>query len=85
MNIFNKKLDNHPYYKKVLKGKIKENEIEELDSLVGVAAPDNKNELMKIINFYSKNYPTHPLNWLDVSGITDMSKLFSGKLGTINI
>ena len=74
-NIFNKEY-NHPYYYKVLDKTITEYEIKELDSLVGVAAPKNKDELMEIIKFYSKKYSKHSLNWLDVSGITDMSNLF---------
>ena len=74
-NIFNKEY-NHPYYYKVLDKTITEYEIKELDSLVGVAAPKNKDELMEIIKFYSKKYSKHSLNWLDVSGITDMKNLF---------
>ena len=76
MNIFNKNISNHPYYKKVLNGTITENKIKELDSLVGVAVPKDKNELKKIIKFYSKNYPNYSLDWLNVSRITDMSRLF---------
>ena len=74
-NIFNKEL-NHPYYYNVLNGTVIEDEIKELNSLVSVAVPKDKNELRKIIEFYSKNYPEDSLNWLDVSGITDMSYLF---------
>ena len=75
VNIFNKN-SNHPYYYDVLDGTATEDEIEELGSLVGVAAPKDKDELRKIIKFYSENYPKHSLNWLDVSEITDMSNLF---------
>ena len=47
VNIFNKEA-NHPYYYKVLDGTITKDEINELDSLVGVAAPKDKNEFKKI-------------------------------------
>ena len=74
-NIFNKEF-NHPYYKKVLDGTVTRAEIEELNSLVSVGIPENKDELKNIIKFYSKNYYKYSLNWLNVSGITDMSYLF---------
>ena len=75
MNIFNKAFT-HPYYYKVLDETITESEIKELNSLVGVAISENKDELRKIIDFYSDNYPEDSLNWLDVSEITDMNRLF---------
>ena len=74
-NIFSKEC-NHPYYYKVINGTVAEDEIKELNSLVGVAIPKDKDELRKIIEFYSENYPEDSLNWLNVSGITDMSHLF---------
>ena len=74
-NIYNKEW-NHHYYQNVLDGTATKDEINELDSLVGVATPKNKVELRKIIEFYSENYPECTLNWLDVSQITDMSHLF---------
>ena len=74
-NIFNKNF-NHPYYYKVLDGTAIKDEIKELNFLIGIVAPNDKNELRKIIEFYSKNYPEDSLNWLDVSRITDMSYLF---------
>ena len=67
---------NHPYYYKILDDLASEKEIKELNSLDCVATPKNKNELWNVINFYSENYPEYSLNWLDVSGITDMSNLF---------
>ena len=75
INIFNKNF-NHPYYYNVLDGTVTEDEIKELNSLVEVAAPKDKNELKKIISFYSKKYPDDSINWLNVYGITDMSHLF---------
>ena len=79
VNIFNKNFK-HQYYEKVLNGTVTESEIKELDSLIGVVVPNDKNELQKIIEFYSKNYPEDSLNWLNVSGITDMSHLFEETL-----
>ena len=75
VNIFNKEY-NHRYYYMILDGTVTEYEIKELNSLVGVAVPKDKEELRKIIEFYSENYIECSLNWLDVSGITDMSELF---------
>ena len=82
-NIFNKNYI-HPYYYNVLDGTVVESEIKELDSFVSVAAPKDKDELRKIIEFYSENYPEDSLNWLDVSEITDMSGLFSGTFNNKN-
>ena len=75
MNIFNK-IYIHPYYQKVLDYTVTKDEIKELNSLVGVVIPKDKDELKKIIKLYSIKYPKDSLNWLDVSGITDMSFLF---------
>ena len=75
LNIFSKDY-NHRYYYKVLDGTVTEDEINELNSLVGAAIPKDKDELRKIIEFYSENYPECSLNWLNVSGITDMCHLF---------
>ena len=92
VNIFNKEA-NHPYLQKILDGTVTESEIKELNSLIGVAAPKNKTELKKIIRFYSSRYSKDSLNWLSVSGITNMSKLFEnskyngdiGKWDTSNV
>ena len=75
IDIFNKEL-NHPYYYKVLNDTIIKNEIIELNSLVNVATARDKDELMRIINYYSENCYWCSLNWLDVTLITDMSHLF---------
>ena len=75
-NIFNKSFV-HPYYSKILDGTITRKEIKELNKFNGIISPANKDELMKIIDFYSDNYPKESLNWLDVSNITDMERLFS--------
>ena len=75
INIFNKEY-NHRYYKKVLNGTVTYKEIMELDSLVNVAVPKDVDELRKIIEIYSEKYSKDSLNWLVVSGITDMSNLF---------
>ena len=76
MIIFNKNIGNHPYYQKVLYGTVTEDEIKELNSLVSVAEPKDKDELRKIIKFYSKYYPNESLNWVCTAGIIDMSHLF---------
>ena len=75
VNIFNKKIEN-PYYQKVLDRTVTVDEIKILNSLEGVTKLKDKNELQKITEFYSERYPYDSLNWLDVSGITDMSHLF---------
>ena len=66
------------YYKKILDGNITKDEIEKLDLLDNVIKPKDKDELRKIIVFYSRKYPEHSLNWLNVIEITDMCKLFMG-------
>ena len=76
MNIFNKEWNNHPYYQKILNGTVTEDEIKELDSLINVAIPNDKEELQEIIKFYSENYSSYSLNWLCVYRITDMCYLF---------
>ena len=78
MNIFNKEY-NHCYYYKVLDGTVTKDQINELNSLVNVATPKDKDELKIITEFYSENYPKDSLNWICVSGITDMSDLFEGE------
>ena len=75
VNIFNKS-SNHPYYYDILNGTVKREQIRELNIMVNVAVPKDKEELQKIIDIYSDNYPGYSLNWLDVSNITDMSELF---------
>ena len=74
-NIFNKDII-HPYYDKILDGIITEDEIKELNGLTSIVKVRNNDELMTIVDFYSKNYPKDSLNWLDVSRITEMTKLF---------
>lgn len=76
VNIFNKAFTN-PYYQNILDGTATEDEIKMLNSLVSVTKPENIVELKKIIEFYSNNCPDDSLNWIDVSGITNMSHLFA--------
>ena len=64
----------------MLDGTATEREIKELNSLVDVVVPKDKDELKKVTEFYSEYYPEDSLNWLDVSMITDMSELFSGNI-----
>ena len=80
--IFNKDVVNpQTVYDDLLNGAIGNPEIwyyqlEYLDNEVSVVHVNRKNDLKYLINFYSDFYPTGSLNWLDVSGITDMSELF---------
>ena len=57
-------------------GEIHENDIKYMNTLVSVIKMPNTRTLKYIIKYYSKNYPGDSLNWVDVSGITDMSQLF---------
>ena len=78
MNIFNKNIVN-PYdiYKKILnREKIDKNDIKEINNIVSAIKPKNKRELKRIIHYYSTYYPNDSLNWLDVSEVTSMCKLF---------
>ena len=74
-NIFNKNIAN-PYYQKILDGTVTKSEIKIMNSWAGITKPKDKDELRKIIKFYSENHSKSSLNWLDISGITDMSHLF---------
>ena len=68
----------HPYYDKILNNTITADEIKKLNGGVAVTKAKNYEELKKIADYYSKNFPNDSLNWLDVSEITDMSYIFSG-------
>ena len=84
VNIFNKN-SNHPYYYKVLDGTATESEIKVLNSYTCAATPKNKEEVQKIISYYSEQYPYDSLNWLDVSDITDMRNMFQSTYFTGDI
>ena len=76
-NIFNKKpIDVNEIYNKILKNQATDEEIRLLNDMPSVIKSKDKAELVKVIKFYSENYSEDSLNWLDVSGITDMSELF---------
>ena len=79
VNIFNKELFNlNDIYNKILKDKenVNEYEIQWLDGMTSVVRPKNKMQLKIVVFFYSKYYPENSMNWLDVSMITDMYKIF---------
>ena len=74
-NIFNKDIIKpQVIYDKILRNELLENsEREILPLLRSAVKPKDKEEF---VNNFSDFYPNMPLNWLDVSGITDMSFLF---------
>ena len=47
-----------------------------MNTEIDLIKPRNSKELRGIVEFYSKRYPDDSLNWVDVSGITDMSYMF---------
>ena len=76
-NIFNKDINYYMIYRDIISGKnVDEQYIKLLDIAVSVVTPGNRDELEKVIEYYSINYSGSSLNWLDVSGITDMLGLF---------
>ena len=78
-NIFNKNVtDPLKVYKNILGWKnISEYDIEQLDNIISYVKPEDKYKLVKIVQYYSDNYNTHSLNWLDVSDLTDLAEIFS--------
>ena len=82
INIFYKDIiDCDKIYDRINKNKkITKDELHILDNTVSAFSVKDKGDLKKIINFYKRDkYCKHSLNWLDVSGITDMSRLFAGQ------
>ena len=77
-NIFNKEPEYNGIYKDIVNGVIvDEIDIRLLDAYESIIRPKNNDELNDIILFYAQYYPeNHSLNWLDVSGITNMSEMF---------
>ena len=66
---------------KILKSpdNVTEDEIHYMNTLSNIAnVGSNRIYLDKIVKFYSEKFPNDSMNWLNVSQITDMSKLFSG-------
>ena len=69
-NIFNKSnlIDPYEIYNKIIYGNdVNENEILYLNDYKPTVIVKYRNELRSIIEFYSENYKTSSLNWLDVS------------------
>ena len=83
-NIFNKYVvDPYAVYDVLVNGHImdiNQNDLEQLDdiSYLSSVKVKNRHELKIIANIYSTEYQKHSLNWLDVSGIIDMSQMFKG-------
>ena len=79
-NIFNKLLvcPEEIYNKIINREHIDCNEISQLNDMISVFKVPNSDVLHHITYFYSNNYPNDSLNWLDVSGLTDMKSVFRG-------
>ena len=78
-NIFSKYvIDPNDIFTKMINRKaVSTNDIKELNNLVSAVKLKNKNELKRVVHYYSKYCPQDSLNWIDVSGITNMCKLFN--------
>lgn len=79
-NIFNKSIiDPYKIYNNIINTKtVSDSEIKSLNDFTSVVKPNNQSELRIIVKFYSNNYPNDSLNWLNVSEIIDMSRMFAG-------
>ena len=88
MNIFNKNIiDIEKAVKDILNdNNISGDIINELndDLYTSIYKVKSKKDLQYIVTWYSNNHPDCSMNWLDVSGITDMSRLFSGEFDEKN-
>ena len=82
-NIFNKELVNpqrvydciiHDYHG------IQDFEIKIMNGMYAEVKPKNNSELQYVTHFYSLYYPEDSLNWIDVSGIADMSNIFDSTM-----
>ena len=84
VNIFNKSIidpDAENIYDKILRNeKIGRRELKYLRDKTGVCPVKQPGDLKKIVEYYAakKDYRAENLNWLDVSAVKDMSKLFYG-------
>ena len=77
VNIFNKRpIDPQELYNNILKKNITGDDIKCLDDLTAVVKPKDNDELYNVVKFYSENYKTGSLNWIDVSELKDMSCIF---------
>lgn len=78
VNLFNKEPEYVNIYRNMLSDNtVSVDDIKYMNKLVAVVKPKEWDEIRKIIQYYSENYPTESLNWLDVSEITDMEELFA--------
>ena len=82
MNIFNKNLMYLEIYNNILNvyrtRNVTKNDIEYMNDFVSVIKPKDIDELRFIVAYYSDNHMKDSLNWLDVSEIRNMTKLFKG-------
>lgn len=84
MNIFNKTFidtESENIYDKILRNeKIGRRELKYLRDKIGVCPVKQPGDLRKIVEYYAakKDYRAETLNWLDVSAVKDMTKLFYG-------
>ena len=80
-NIFNKSiLAPLDVYDRIIRHEdVHDNEITQLndDCYASSVRVKDRGNLIRMCRFYSKSYPEDSMNWLDVSGITDMSAIFS--------
>lgn len=82
-NIFNKNvLDPFDIYDRIIKHEdVQDDEIKQLndDIYISFVKVKDKSNLIRLSRFYSQIFPFDSMNWLDVSGIDDMSNLFNFK------
>ena len=77
-NIFDKDINviKEIYNKMLNKENVPQMYIEFLNGIVSGYAPVQHDDMFAICSYYSQKCPEESLNWLDVSGITDMSFMF---------
>ena len=77
-NIFNKYvIDPQKIFDTMMDDKMPTNtEIEYLRDVASIFKPPTDENLYLLVRYYSKYYPDEPLNWLDVSDVKNMRRLF---------
>ena len=84
VNIFNKEIISpQKIYNNILHGRnVSDDDISMLNLFTAQVTPKIKKDLKTVVDFYSQNYPNDSLNWIDVSHMTNMTRLFSKIAGT---